>query len=344
MGGDCLNTGCVPSKALIRSAKFLSQIRRARELGMRSASRRVRFRGRDGARAARHPDDRAARFGRALRPPRRRVPPGEATITSPWTVEVALARRRRSARSPRATSSSPPARGLSCRRSRASRKSTPLTSDTVWKLRKLPRRLVVLGGGPIGCELAQCFARFGSKVTQVEMLPRILIREDPEISELVATRFRAEGIDVLVDHKAKAVHRRERREGARRRARRARTYASPFDELLVRGRARRRTPRATGSKSSASRSRSRAPSRRTSTCRRSTRTSTRAATSPVRTSSRTPLRTRRGTPRSTRCSARFKQVQGRLLGDPVGDVHRAGGRARRAERNRGEGEEHRRTR
>ena len=63
---------------------------------------------------------------------------------------------------------------------------------------------MVLGGGPIGCELAQCFARLGSQVTQVEMLPRILISEDPEISEMVAERFRAEGIDVLVGHKAKA--------------------------------------------------------------------------------------------------------------------------------------------
>jgi pyruvate/2-oxoglutarate dehydrogenase complex dihydrolipoamide dehydrogenase (E3) component len=80
-----------------------------------------------------------------------------------------------------------------------------LTSDNLWDLRELPRRLVVLGGGPIGSELAQAFVRFGSQVTQVEMLPRILVREDPEISELVAARFRAEGIQVRVSHKAKAV-------------------------------------------------------------------------------------------------------------------------------------------
>jgi len=78
-----------------------------------------------------------------------------------------------------------------------------LTSDTVWDLRELPRRMVVLGGGPVGCELAQCFARFGAKVTQVEMLPRILVREDPEISDMVMQKFRQEGIDVLVEHKAK---------------------------------------------------------------------------------------------------------------------------------------------
>jgi pyruvate/2-oxoglutarate dehydrogenase complex dihydrolipoamide dehydrogenase (E3) component len=77
------------------------------------------------------------------------------------------------------------------------------TSDTIWSLRKLPPRLVVLGGGPIGSELAQAFARFGSRVTQVEMLPRLLPREDPEFSEMVAQRFRDEGVDVRTGHKAK---------------------------------------------------------------------------------------------------------------------------------------------
>ena len=67
----------------------------------------------------------------------------------------------------------------------------------------LPRRLVVLGGGPIGSELTQSFARFGSAVTQVEMLPRIMIREDPEVSDMVMKRFREEGVKVLVNHKAK---------------------------------------------------------------------------------------------------------------------------------------------
>ena len=95
-----------------------------------------------------------------------------------------------------------------------------LTSDTVWALRQLPQRLVVLGGGPIGSELAQAFARLGSEVTQVEMLPRILNREDPEVSRMVAERFEAEGMRVLVNHEAKGVPGRERRENAHRRARR----------------------------------------------------------------------------------------------------------------------------
>jgi pyruvate/2-oxoglutarate dehydrogenase complex dihydrolipoamide dehydrogenase (E3) component len=77
------------------------------------------------------------------------------------------------------------------------------TSDSLWEMRDLPARLVVLGGGPIGSELTQCFARFGSKVTQVEMLPRILIREDPEISQMITERFVEEGVDVRLNHKAK---------------------------------------------------------------------------------------------------------------------------------------------
>ena len=80
-----------------------------------------------------------------------------------------------------------------------------LTSDNVWNLRERPDRLVVLGGGPIGSEMTQAFARLGCKVSQVEMAPRILGREDPEVSELVAQRFRAEGIEVLVGHKAKRI-------------------------------------------------------------------------------------------------------------------------------------------
>jgi pyruvate/2-oxoglutarate dehydrogenase complex dihydrolipoamide dehydrogenase (E3) component len=78
-----------------------------------------------------------------------------------------------------------------------------LTSDTLWNLRQLPRRLVVLGGGPIGSEMTQAFARLGSQVTQVEMGPRLMIREDPEVSKLVARRFVAEGISVLLNHRAK---------------------------------------------------------------------------------------------------------------------------------------------
>jgi pyruvate/2-oxoglutarate dehydrogenase complex dihydrolipoamide dehydrogenase (E3) component len=127
---------------------------------------------------------------------------GAARIVSPWEVEVADpggAVRRLSTRdiviATGARPFVPPIPGIE--------EVGYLTSDNLWELRDLPRRLVVLGGGPIGAELAQAFARLGSRVTQVEMLPRILTREDPEVSALVAERFRAEGIEVLVEHKAK---------------------------------------------------------------------------------------------------------------------------------------------
>jgi len=204
MGGDCLNTGCVPSKALIRSARLVSQIRRSKQYGIRSASADFDFaevmqRVQDVV-ARVEPHDSAERYAKlgvdCLQ--------GSATITSPWTVDVTLAgggKRTLTTKNIVIAAGGrpfvPPIPGL--------RESNPLTSDTVWNLRKLPARLVVLGGGPIGCELAQAFARLGAKVTQVEMLPRLLAREDPEFSQRLAERFRSEGVEVLVGHKAKEV-------------------------------------------------------------------------------------------------------------------------------------------
>ena len=203
MGGDCLNTGCVPSKALIRSAKFLSHARRAREFGMNSATVDFDFadvmeRVQRVVRAI-EPHDSIARYT-ALGV---ECIAGEAKITSPWTVEISTAdsvktlTTRNIVIATGARPFIPPIPGL--------KEVAPLTSDTIWNLRALPRRLVVLGGGPIGCELTQCFARLGSAVTQVEMLPRLMTREDPEISQLVLQRFQAEGVKILVNHKAKQV-------------------------------------------------------------------------------------------------------------------------------------------
>ena len=197
MGGDCLNTGCVPSKALIRSAKFLSHAKRAKELGFRSAS--VDF---DFAEVMERvqrviktvePHDSVERYTKLGV----ECIEGKATITSPYTVEVngQTLTTRSIVIAAGGEPFVPPIPGIE--------DVGYLTSDTVWDLRKLPRRLVVLGGGPVGAELTQAFARFGSQVTQIEMLPRILMREDPEISEMVTKQFRAEGIDVRVDHKAK---------------------------------------------------------------------------------------------------------------------------------------------
>jgi len=202
MGGDCLNTGCVPSKALIKSARVLAQIRRARDYGLKSASAEFDFadvmeRVQRVVRTV-EPHDSAERYSQlgveCLQ--------GEAQIVSPWEVQVKLASgelRRLTTRAIVIAAGArpfvPPIPGIE--------QVGCLTSDTVWGLRELPRRMVVLGGGPIGSELAQCFARFGAKVTQVEMLPRIMVREDPEISEMVTKRFRDEGIEVLVGHRAK---------------------------------------------------------------------------------------------------------------------------------------------
>src|SRR5262245_57574769 len=202
MGGDCLNTGCVPSKALIRSARLLSQIKRSAEFGIKWASAEFDF------------ADVMERVQRVIRTiePHDSVTrytalgveciEGEAKITSPWTVDVKTAAGARSLTT-RAIVIAAGGRPL-VPRLPGIEQTGYLTSDTIWELRQLPKRLVVLGGGPIGCELAQCFARFGSQVTQVEMLPRILMREDPEISAMVEDRFKAEGIRVLTGHKARA--------------------------------------------------------------------------------------------------------------------------------------------
>ena len=201
MGGDCLNTGCVPSKALIRSAKLLSHIRRAQQFGLQGATARFDFadimeRVQRVVRTV-EPHDSVERYtGLGVE-----CIEGSAKITSPWTVEVATAQGTRtlSTRSIVIAAGAqpfvPPIPGIE--------EVGYLTSDNVWNLRQLPKRLVVLGGGPIGCELTQAFARFGAQVTQVEMAPRIMIREDAEISEMVAQRFRDEGVAVLVGHRAK---------------------------------------------------------------------------------------------------------------------------------------------
>jgi dihydrolipoamide dehydrogenase len=203
MGGDCLNTGCVPSKALIRSAKLLSHMKRAQEFGIRKASAEFDF-AEVMERVQRivkevEPHDSVARYSSLGVD----CVQGEATIVSPWEVKIKTATGEKTLTTKNIVIAAgarpfiPPIPGLV--------EANPLTSDNVWNLRKLPKRLVVLGGGPIGSELTQCFARFGSQVTQVEMLPRILMREDPDVSALVTRRFEAEGIAVLTNHKAKQV-------------------------------------------------------------------------------------------------------------------------------------------
>ncbi len=216
MGGECLNTGCVPSKALIRSAKLLSHIRHAANYGIRAAQAEFDFaevmaRVHKVIRAI-EPHDSVERYtGLGVE-----VIEGEAKITSPWTVEV-----RSGAQSRTLTTRSiviaaggqpfvPPIPGIE--------EVGYVTSETLWNLRALPRRLVVLGGGPIGCELAQAFARFGAQVTQVEMLPRILVREDPEISADGGATLPRGRRERSGRSQGQAVRVRQRREGADRRA------------------------------------------------------------------------------------------------------------------------------
>lgn len=204
MGGDCLNTGCVPSKALIRSAKLLNHIQRSKEFGIATASAQWDF-AEVMARVQQvvkdiEPHDSVERYTSLGV----ECIAGTANIRTPWEVEI----KRADGSTQTLTTKNiviaagarpfvPPIPGLA--------EVNPLTSDTVWNLRTLPKRLIVLGGGPIGCELTQCFARFGSQVTQVEMLPRIMIREDAEVSAMVQKKFEAEGVKVLTGHKAKAV-------------------------------------------------------------------------------------------------------------------------------------------
>lgn len=202
MGGDCLNTGCVPSKALIRSAKLLAQIARSQEFGIASARAEFSFadvmeRVRAVIRAV-EPHDSVERYT-ALGVD---VIEGTAKIVSPWEVEIVRTDGEKQRLSTRAIVIAagarpfvPPIPGIES--------VGYLTSDTVWNLRELPRRLLVLGGGPIGCELAQAFARFGSRVTLVEMAPRLLLREDEDVSAMVEQRFAAEGIRVMTGHRAK---------------------------------------------------------------------------------------------------------------------------------------------
>jgi pyruvate/2-oxoglutarate dehydrogenase complex dihydrolipoamide dehydrogenase (E3) component/uncharacterized membrane protein YdjX (TVP38/TMEM64 family) len=205
MGGDCLNYGCVPSKALIKSAKLANQIRHGEHYGLNVAApefsfRKVMARVHDVVSAV-APHDSVERYtGLGVD-----VVQGYARITDPWTVEIKLADGTLQTLTTRsiviATGARPfvpPLPGLD--------EVGYVTSDTLWstfaEMDSAPKRLVVLGGGPIGCELAQSFARLGSGVTQIEMAARIMIREDIEVSELARDSLSADGVEVLTDHKA----------------------------------------------------------------------------------------------------------------------------------------------
>ena len=201
MGGDCLNYGCVPSKALIKTATLARQMRHSADYGIARADFTLDFaqvmERVAGVVREVEPHDSVERY-RALGVD---VQIGDAKILDPWHVQVTQPDGSVQVLSTRsiviATGARPfvpPLPGIE--------DSGYLTSDTLWGLRELPRRLVVLGGGPIGCELAQSFARLGSQVTQIEMAPRIMMREDEDVSAYARQALEADGVQVLTGHKA----------------------------------------------------------------------------------------------------------------------------------------------
>ena len=205
MGGDCLNTGCVPSKALIKSAKVAEQMRHADRYGLKPVEPEVPFRETIervmGAIRTIEPHDSVERYtGLGVD-----VVEGYGRVVDPWTVEIA----RKDGGVQRLTTRAiviaagagpliPSIPGLEA--------SGYLTSDTMWDalatMDHAPARVAVLGGGPIGCELSQALARLGSQVTQVEMADRILGREDPDVSLEAQTALESSGVNVLTAHRA----------------------------------------------------------------------------------------------------------------------------------------------
>jgi len=199
MGGDCLNTGCVPSKALIRSAKLVSDMKRGASFGFSEMHAEFEF------------SDVMERVQRVIREIEPHdsverfeslgvdVEVGEAEILSPYTVRIngQVLSTRNIIVATGAQPFIPPIEGIE--------KISYLTSDNIWELREQPKRLVVLGGGPIGTELTQTFNRLGSQVTQVEKADSIMTREDPEISEMVAAKLREEGVTIMNGYTATKV-------------------------------------------------------------------------------------------------------------------------------------------
>ncbi|OIN04510.1 pyridine nucleotide-disulfide oxidoreductase [Oceanisphaera psychrotolerans] len=214
MGGDCLNTGCVPSKALIRSAKLAHQIKHADHYGLEAGTPNFSFKAvmariHDVIRKI-EPHDSIERYTNLGV----EVLTGYGKLIDPWTVEIALndgSTQRLTARSIIIAAGArplvPELPGLD--------QVGYLTSDTLWdefaQRDQPPRRLLVLGGGPIGCELAQSFARLGSEVIQAELGDRLMAREDSDVSQLVESVLTKDGVRVLTGHKALRFERRDGR-------------------------------------------------------------------------------------------------------------------------------------
>ena len=212
MGGDCLNYGCVPSKAMIKSAKIAEQIKHGEHYGLDNSIPQFSFKK---VMARVHqviadiaPHDSVERYTDLGV----EVIKGYGKLTNPWTVEIKLndgSTQTLTARSIVIATGArpfvPPLPGIET--------SGYVTSDTLWtefsKLDNAPKKLVVLGGGPIGCELAQSFSRLGSQVIQIEMAERIMIREDLEVSEFAHQSLQKSGVNILASHQALRFEQRE---------------------------------------------------------------------------------------------------------------------------------------
>lgn len=199
-GGDCLWTGCVPSKALIAAGELAHRIRNAQSVGLVPREPEIDFaRVMDHvhrAQATIEPDDSAD----SLRRDGVEVIDGTARFAGPGRIEIEGNREVRYRTALIATGSRPVVPGID-----GLAGADPLTNETVWDLRERPARLAILGGGPIGCELGQAFQRLGSQVTLVEQLGSLLAKEEPEASELIAARLRADGVDVRLGTTARRV-------------------------------------------------------------------------------------------------------------------------------------------
>ncbi|MFK7825355.1 MAG: NAD(P)/FAD-dependent oxidoreductase [Oligoflexales bacterium] len=227
MGGDCLNTGCVPSKALIKTAKFVHEMKRHQALGVKSVSYELDLKDimdrvhQTIAKIA--PHDSIERYtGLGVD-----CFQGQANILNSREVEVdgKVLKTKNIILAHGAAPFVPPIKGLD---------QVPyLTSENLWKIDQLPEKLIVLGGGPIGCELAQAFARLGSNVTQVEMMPSILIREDSDVSELIHRQLSEDGVNILADTKATEVEKRSDGTFLICEGKDKQQLSIPFDKILV---------------------------------------------------------------------------------------------------------------
>jgi dihydrolipoamide dehydrogenase len=199
MGGDCLNVGCVPSKCLISSSRIVAEIKRAAEFGtsvdgykvdfpaVMERMRRLRSKISDNDSAKRYTE-----FGVD-------VFIGEGRFTSSNTVDVdgQTLKFSKAVIATGARAFAPPIQGLAG--------AGFLTNETVFSLTELPKHLAVVGGGPIGCELAQAFRRLGSEVTIIEMSKQFLTREDPDAAAILANSFKRDGIDIRLDSRVTLV-------------------------------------------------------------------------------------------------------------------------------------------